>query len=62
MTQQTDDVERYVRETTVTLQRYQFERAVLNLDRIEALDLIRAAYKCTLDEAKTVLRLILAAH
>ena len=58
MTQQTDDVERYVRETTVTLQRYQFERAVRNLDLVEGIALIRAAYKCSLADAKTIRELI----
>lgn len=47
--------ERWANETTVTLQRFSFERAVKHLDTIEALALIRAAYDASLDEAKHIL-------
>ena len=50
--------ERWAREDKITLQRYQFERAVLNLNRIEALALIRAAYDCNLSDAKSILDMI----
>jgi len=50
--------ERWATETTVTLQRYSFERAVRALDRIEALALIRNAYDAPLDEAKEILTCI----
>jgi len=45
---------RWATETTVTLQRFSFERAVKNLNEIEALALIRAAYNATLLEAKHI--------
>ncbi len=51
---------RWVHENTVILQRYQFERAVRNLSKLEAWALIRAAYDCSLEEAKTVYTLIMA--
>ncbi len=51
---------RWMNETTVTLQRYQFERAVRNLSKFEAWVLIRAAYNCTREEIKTVYALIMA--
>lgn len=51
-------LQRWAYDTTVTLQRFQFERAVLNLNRIEALALIRAAYDCSLDDGKRILNAI----
>ena len=47
-------LDRYIQAEDVTLKRYQIERAVLHLDFLEGLALIRAAYNCTLEESKEI--------
>lgn len=46
--------EQWAQTTTVTLKRFQFERAVRNLSLLESIALIRAAYDCSLEDAKCI--------
>lgn len=47
-------IEAWASQTTVTIPRFSLERAVLHLDKIEGLALIRAAYGCNVQEAQEV--------
>lgn len=53
-----DLAEKWATETSLTVPRFAFERAILHLDKIEALALIRATYECSLAEAKELLTAI----
>lgn len=50
----TTTMEAWASQTTITLPRFSLERAVLHLDKIEGLALIRAAYGCNVQEAQEV--------
>lgn len=47
-------IEKWAELTRIEIPRYSLERAVLALDRIEALALIRAAYSCNVHEAQEI--------
>lgn len=47
-------LEAWASQTTVSIPRFSLERAVLHLDKIEGLALIRAAYGCNVHEAQEV--------
>ena len=53
-----DTLKRWAIENTVVLERHALERAVKRLELIEALALVRAAYHCSLKDARDIVSLI----